>query len=180
MEFAALPEAIVVEVPARKNCWRIAIYGMGSHGQQIQTWALGQRVSFVCFDPVDKFRSVVNRKKILTTETMFLCLPFGSGKEEETEGVAALDCLEFLSNCSYKGLVVTVPSLLSKAELHPDLHFVGSRHLASEASAFGGSPFLDFVRSRKEGLHRGYDSLLRRILFEFRRRGMQAVVSLIL
>jgi len=177
------PEAIIVDLPLSSFCcvgtWRIGIYGMEKEGQQIQEWALRNYLSFICYDPLDKFRSVVERKKILETAVIFLGMPYVKEQKKDQKKqsyIEAISCLKFLSKSSYCGLVVISPELLSQAPLYSELHLTCSPQLLSWNVFTSVSP-VRLGRTKKKNVDATYDTLLNKASSELRSRGINVRIS---
>ncbi len=178
------PEAIIVDLPLSSFCcvgtWRIGIYGMGKEGQEIQEWALRNYLSFICYDPLDKFRSVVERKKILETATIFLGMPYVKEQKKDQKNqsyIEAINCLQFLSKSSYCGLVVIVPELLSQARLYSELQLTTCSPQLLSGNVFTSFSHVRLGRTKKKNVDGTYDALLNKASSELRNRGINVRIS---
>jgi len=178
-----MPEAIIVDLPLSSlsvGTWRIGIYGMGKGGREIHHWALQNKLSFICYDPLDQFRSVVQRKKILETATIFLGLPYIKEQKKDHKNqsyVEAVRCLQFLSKSLYSGLVVIGPELLAQAAFYSDLQLTCSPQLLSGTRLTSFSQVVRLGRTKEKNVDDAYDSLLNRASVEFCNRGLNARIS---
>ena len=174
-----VPEAIIIDLPLSPLCvgtWRIGIYGMGKEGQEIHRWALHNKLSFICYDPFDHFRSVVQRKKILETAIIFLGMPYMKDQKNQSY-VEAVECLQFLSKSLYSGLVVIGPELLAQAAFYSDLQLTCSPQLLSGTRLTSFSHVVRLGRTKEKNIDDVYDSLLNRASVEFCNRGLDARIS---